>query len=99
LNVEELDPLCNKSIGSVRWFAGKRREDWEWREGRGSPDGVELVRRRLQICGATARDFTVLAAARAEKQKGERKRRLRPSYSCGRREETGRALTRIEGER
>jgi hypothetical protein len=33
LNVEELDPLHNKSIGSVIWLAEKRREDWECREG------------------------------------------------------------------
>jgi hypothetical protein len=30
----------------------------------------ELDRGCLQICGATARDFAILAAARAEKQKG-----------------------------
>jgi hypothetical protein len=30
------------SNGGVRWFAEKRGEDWEWREGRGSPDGGEI---------------------------------------------------------
>jgi hypothetical protein len=39
------------SIGGVRWFAGKRGEDWEWREGRGSPDGGGIERRRRRICG------------------------------------------------
>jgi hypothetical protein len=39
------------SIGGVRRFAGKRGEDWEWTEGRGSPDSGGIERRRRRFCG------------------------------------------------
>jgi hypothetical protein len=37
-----------------------------------SPGGAGIGRGYLQICGAPARNFAVLAAAQAEKQKGRR---------------------------
>jgi hypothetical protein len=46
-----------------------------------SPGGVGIGRGYLQICGALARNFEVLAAARAEKKKG--RGRGRPGLFIG----------------
>jgi hypothetical protein len=45
------------SNGGVRWFAGKRGEDWVCREGRGSPDGGGIERRRWRFCGVPTSYF------------------------------------------
>jgi hypothetical protein len=43
---------CTKNFSEgFRRFAGKRGEDWEWREGRGSPDGGGIEQRRRRFCG------------------------------------------------
>jgi hypothetical protein len=60
---ERLGSLRVDSNGGVRWFAGKRGEDWEWREGRGSPDGGGIERKRPQVSGSSARNLGSLAAS------------------------------------
>jgi hypothetical protein len=67
--------ICCVSIqtGGVRRFAGERGEDWEWREGRGSPDGVGIGRKCLQRLQTSASDLGSLAASSSERRgRGER---------------------------
>jgi hypothetical protein len=59
-----------EELENVRRSAGMEEESWEGEGSAGFVVGAKLVRRRLQTCGATARDCAVLAAARSEKQKG-----------------------------
>jgi hypothetical protein len=67
---EELDLLRNKIGERVREARQGKVERIEERRRTGLTVGIGIVRGSLQMCGVTARDFTVLAAARSEKQKG-----------------------------
>jgi hypothetical protein len=59
------------SNGGVRRFAGRRGEDWEWRERRGSPDGVGIERRCLQRLRTPASNLRSLAASWARGRRGK----------------------------
>jgi hypothetical protein len=60
------------SNGGIRWFAGKRGEDWEWRDGRGSPDGVGIERRRRQFCRVPTSYYFDLGRFEQGKKGGQR---------------------------
>jgi hypothetical protein len=57
--------------GGVRRFAGRRGEVWEWRERRGSPDGVGIERRCLQRLRTPASNLRSLAASWARGRRGK----------------------------
>jgi hypothetical protein len=63
------------SNGGVRWFAGKRGEDWVCREGRGSPDGGGIERRRRRFCGVPTSYFLDLGRFEQGEKRGQREER------------------------